>query len=355
MDWLGRFSLAKDNAEILRCAQDDGGLYCGAKADAEMLRFAQDDGVLCCGAKTKAGMLRFAQDDGVVCCGTKEKAGILCFAQDGGVVCCGSEGKAGILRFAQDDGVVCCGTKDKVGMLCCARDDGVLSIAAHSVSFAGNHRFIFNLLTFLHPRQRRFAYMQVQGIGTAEKKPLKTGWAQSGRMPSQDFRELVVTHQSRVYSIAYRILQDRWTAEEVAQDVFLALSRNLERIESDEHLLAWLRRVAVQRAMDACRYRASRPDIAGEEYREDRLETAVGTLEASLVSPSSSSYMAQLVASLPAIQRTAIVLRYQEDMLPREIAELLKMPLATVKSHLQRALKLLRSKAERQGKEFAHG
>ena len=59
-----------------------------------------------------------------------------------------------------------------------------------------------------------------------------------------------------------------------------------------------------------------------------------------------------LLATLPEAQRAAIVLRYQEDLTPEEIAATLGAPLATVKSHLQRGLKLLRAKAESKLKEY---
>jgi RNA polymerase sigma-70 factor (ECF subfamily) len=58
----------------------------------------------------------------------------------------------------------------------------------------------------------------------------------------------------------------------------------------------------------------------------------------------------RLVASLPEAPRMVMVLRYQEDLDPLEIAETLSMPLGTVKSHLQRSLALLREKLERRGK-----
>jgi RNA polymerase sigma-70 factor, ECF subfamily len=60
----------------------------------------------------------------------------------------------------------------------------------------------------------------------------------------------------------------------------------------------------------------------------------------------------QLLTTLPEAQREALVLRYQEDMAPEEIALALNAPLATVKSHLQRGLKLLRAKAEGTLREF---
>jgi RNA polymerase sigma-70 factor (ECF subfamily) len=59
-----------------------------------------------------------------------------------------------------------------------------------------------------------------------------------------------------------------------------------------------------------------------------------------------------LLTTLPEAQRAALVLRYQEDMLPEQIAATLNAPLATVKSNLQRGLKLLRAKATCQLREY---
>jgi RNA polymerase sigma-70 factor (ECF subfamily) len=55
----------------------------------------------------------------------------------------------------------------------------------------------------------------------------------------------------------------------------------------------------------------------------------------------------KLVASLPDAARMIVVLRFEEDMEPREIAETLGVPVATVKSRLRRTLALLRGKAQR--------
>jgi RNA polymerase sigma-70 factor (ECF subfamily) len=60
----------------------------------------------------------------------------------------------------------------------------------------------------------------------------------------------------------------------------------------------------------------------------------------------------QLLTALPETQRAALLLRYQEDLTPEEIAVVLDAPLATVKSQLQRGLKLLRAKATSSLKEF---
>ena len=161
---------------------------------------------------------------------------------------------------------------------------------------------------------------------------------------------MVERHQARVFSIAFRILGESGVAEEVAQDVFLELHRRLPRLDSEEHVTAWLRRVACHRATDALRRRAARADTAAEEYQDGMGLRPVVREVAPLM-----NRVEQLLLTLPPAQRTVMLLRYQEDMEPEDIALDLKMPLATVRSHLQRALKLLRTKAERTLKEYSRG
>ena len=166
----------------------------------------------------------------------------------------------------------------------------------------------------------------------------------------QHFRAIVERHQSRVYSIAWRILGDSGAAEEVAQDVFLELHRNLPRIGSEDHLTAWLRRVACHRATDALRRRAARGDAAAEEYQDGMALRPVVREFMPLM-----NRVEQLLLTLPPAQRAVMLLRYQEDLEPEDIAIELAMPLATVRSYLQRALKLLREKAQRTLKEYSRG
>lgn len=164
------------------------------------------------------------------------------------------------------------------------------------------------------------------------------------------FRDVVERHQARVFSIAFRILGDSGAAEEVAQDVFLELHRSLRRIESEEHLAAWLRRVACHRATDALRRRAARADSVAEEYQDGMaLRPAVRDFIPVM------NRVEQLLLTLPSAQRSVMLLRYQEDLEPEDIAIELGMPLATVRSYLQRALKLLREKAQRTLREYSRG
>jgi RNA polymerase sigma-70 factor (ECF subfamily) len=145
-----------------------------------------------------------------------------------------------------------------------------------------------------------------------------------------------------VFSIALRILGDRFLAEETAQDVFLELHAKLDELDSDDHVLNWLRRATVHRSIDRIRQRERRPEVVTDPGELPEL-----AVEASPGDPLLSRQIRQLVASLPETPRAVIVMRYQEDMTPDEIAAVLSMPVATVKSHLRRTLQLLREKMAR--------
>ena len=146
-----------------------------------------------------------------------------------------------------------------------------------------------------------------------------------------------------VFSIALRILGDRSAAEEAAQDVFLELHAKLGELASEEHVRYWLRRVTVHRSIDRVRRRRRQPEVAmdWQELPEPPWHTPAQR------DPLLSRWLQQLVSSLPVVARTVLVLRYQEDMSPEEISRALDMPVATVKSHLQRSLRLLREKSSR--------
>jgi RNA polymerase sigma-70 factor (ECF subfamily) len=155
-----------------------------------------------------------------------------------------------------------------------------------------------------------------------------------------DFARIVDDNQSMVVSLARRYLRDPETAEEIAQDVFLQLYRQLDRIETAQHAAFWLRRAICHRAIDESRRRKLRPRVGLENIPEPRAETSAS--DAML-----NERLRRLVSALPDMPRMIVLLRYQEDLDPSEIAALLEMPVSTVKSHLHRSLVVLREKLGR--------
>jgi RNA polymerase sigma-70 factor (ECF subfamily) len=124
------------------------------------------------------------------------------------------------------------------------------------------------------------------------------------------------------------------------------LHRHLDTIQSPAHLVFWLRKVASRRCIDQARRRSFWPKLRLDEVPEP----ATLTRE---TDPMLSRALARLVASLPEKARLVVIMRYQEDLDPADIAQVLDMPVATVKSHLQRSLELLRDKLARTVGEIA--
>jgi len=155
-----------------------------------------------------------------------------------------------------------------------------------------------------------------------------------------EFAEVLRAHQSMVFSLAYHFLRDRGAAEEIAQDVFLRLYRKLGDLDSPRHVVFWLRKVTSHRCIDYARKRGLQPTVALEDTAEP---AAISRQD----DPMLNRRLRQLIATLPEKPRMVMVLRYQEDLMPEEIAELLEMPVRTVKSHLQRSLAILREKIDR--------
>src|SRR4051794_1417504 len=177
---------------------------------------------------------------------------------------------------------------------------------------------------------------------TCSKMTSSMAIAQVGGVRRLDFSALARAHQAVVVRLAYASLHHRGLGEEPAQEGFLSLHRNLGRIQSAEHAGFWLRKVTVQRAIDEARRRKRRPQVALELVAEPSVNAAPAD-------PLLSEVLRRLIATLAEGPRAVVILRFQEDLDPAEIADVLEMPLGTVKSHLQRSLALLREKLERRG------
>lgn len=166
------------------------------------------------------------------------------------------------------------------------------------------------------------------------------------KLDGPGFAALVKERQAMVYSIAWNYLRNQALAEEVAQEAFLELHRRLAQIESDTHAVHFLRRVAVHRSIDEGR----RTRLQSRFGLDDMPEPEVTTR---MADPLLEGALARLVDSLPGRARMMVILRYQEDMDPTEIAGVMGIPLGTVKSSLHRALGVLRKRMARTWKGVA--
>ena len=151
------------------------------------------------------------------------------------------------------------------------------------------------------------------------------------------FVRLVRQHQARVFSVALRMTGRREDAEELAQDTFMGLYGQLRNLESAAHVRHWVCRTVTHRAIDLLRGRARRPQSVTRDplLLEVPIEDAGGD-------PLLHRTLRALLLRLPEMPRAVLVLRFQEDLDPLDIAGILDLPINTVKSHLRRSLDWLR-------------
>lgn len=154
---------------------------------------------------------------------------------------------------------------------------------------------------------------------------------------SDAFAAVVRQHQAMVYSLARHIVGDAAEAEEVAQEVFCRFYLHQHQLTTEAHQLHWLRQVTTRQAVDRWRRRRIRPRLGLDDIAEPAAPPPPDS------DPWQGERLRRAVAALPPEQRVALVLRYQEDLEPRDIARLQQVSVHTVKSRLQRALRALRA------------
>ena len=168
--------------------------------------------------------------------------------------------------------------------------------------------------------------------------------AQAGS--ASDLEALFRAHWPRAHRAAYLVLHDASTAEDVAQEAFLAAVRSLDRFEAGRPFGPWLHRIVVNRAIDVARARTLRREVAAEHV----LETTAAPEPTRSQGQLSEDVMLAL-ASLSPDHRAVIVLRYLLDYSPGEIARMLGLPRGTVNSRLRRGLDALQGDVEREVEE----
>ena len=167
------------------------------------------------------------------------------------------------------------------------------------------------------------------------------------------FRELIENHRDRVYNICYRMLGNRHESEDVAQEVFITVFKQIDTFREEAKFSTWLYRVAVNHCKNRIKYLARRFDKARDELDEQGTNgTPIGAPvpdapDRALEGAQMEKLMQDAIAALEEDQRIVVVLRDVEDLSIEEICEITGLPDGTVKSRLHRARLVLRKKLAR--------
>jgi RNA polymerase sigma-70 factor (ECF subfamily) len=159
------------------------------------------------------------------------------------------------------------------------------------------------------------------------------------------FETLVRRHQKATFNLIYRLLGDYDEAAEVAQEVFLAAYRSIDRFRGDANFSTWLYRIAFNHAS------TRRKTLKVSQQRFVPLDGVEVSSEAgdpvdAIERKEAQQVVQQALNSLHRDDAMIVLLRDLQDVPYEEVAAILKIPVGTVKSRLHRARKALKSKLD---------
>ncbi len=170
------------------------------------------------------------------------------------------------------------------------------------------------------------------------------------------FRELVRRYERPVFSLVFRLVRDKDTAEDLAQETFVKVLNNIERYRPEFKFSSWLFKIANNVAIDHLRKRSvDTVSLEGSRYAtstDEMQATSVRAVDTSqspleeLESRELGGAIERAIGSLRPEYRACILLRHVEDRSYEEIAATLDLPLGTVKTYIHRARHELRKALE---------
>lgn len=151
---------------------------------------------------------------------------------------------------------------------------------------------------------------------------------------------VVCRYRQRLYRYLVRLVRDPAAADDLFQQTWLRVVREIRHYDSRRSFDTWLFAIAHNAAMDLLRRKT------GEslDERDTAVSDAAPDALALAISAERSAILAAQMEALPALYREALTLRFEEGMKLEEIAEVTGAPLSTVKSRVQRGLECLRER-----------
>lgn len=163
---------------------------------------------------------------------------------------------------------------------------------------------------------------------------------------SAAFEQIILRYETRVMTIAARLLGTRDDARDVAQEVFLRAFKYLHRVDLRRPMEPWLIRITVNVCRDAARSRRRRRDTFVAVERPETVDGSADT-HAGLVRKEERVILRRALDELPEKERLAIVLRDIEGISTAEVASILGSSETTVRSQVSRGRLRLKAAVER--------
>src|SRR5688572_13911809 len=170
------------------------------------------------------------------------------------------------------------------------------------------------------------------------------------------YRELIGRYQRPVFSLIYRLVRDREKSEDLSQETFIKVLNAIDRYDPSYKFSSWIFKIAHNTALDHLRKKEPETlSLDGSPHATTAAEAEASSVSVASSAPSPEEYTAhrelsgvleQAISLLRPEYKTAIVLCHMEGRAYEEIAEIMDVPLGTVKTYIHRARHELRGHLE---------
>ena len=155
------------------------------------------------------------------------------------------------------------------------------------------------------------------------------------------FRFLVERYMKQAYNIAYGITNDHDDAQDIAQESFVRMYRSIKSFRGDAQFSTWMYRIVMNTSLNHLSKRKTKT-----EHEVRVTEQAMVTMGADTPShhqPDVLSHIERALHELPTLQRAVVILRHLNGLSTKQVSGILRCSEGTVKTHLHRGLKKLRT------------
>lgn len=155
------------------------------------------------------------------------------------------------------------------------------------------------------------------------------------------FRELVELHMRQAYDLAYGFVNDHDDADDIAQEAFVKVYHSIKSFREEAGFSTWLYRIVTNAALDRLKQRKRRTNRL---VRLDDPETIQVTENpGAIYSVDVAMHVERALHELPTIQRAVVILRHIDGLPTKTVSKILNCSEGTIKTHLHRGLKKMRS------------
>ncbi len=159
---------------------------------------------------------------------------------------------------------------------------------------------------------------------------------------------LMEMYHDAVFNVVYRMVRNKQEAEDLTQETFIKAYNSIGSFNEEYAFSTWLFKIATNHCIDFFRKRKLKTYSMDEpiQYKEDEIKHEYAsddpTMEYRMISIEKSHLIRKAIDKLPEKYRLAIILRHHEEKSYEEIAQILNLPLGTVKARIFRAREMLK-------------